>query len=73
MGLRSPDHNWPSGGYYLEFPSLGAYAKLRPGGSKYWVLAHQIEPLTPPKSQELVTWDAMPCTRDGKYRQEQHA
>jgi hypothetical protein len=26
-------------------------------------------PLTPPKSQELVSWDEMPCTRDGKYRQ----
>lgn len=28
-----------------------------------------IEPLTPPKSQQLVSWDEMPCTRSGQYRE----
>lgn len=28
-----------------------------------------LEPVTPPKSQQLVSWDEMPCTRSGQYRE----
>jgi hypothetical protein len=32
-----------------------------------------IVPLTPPKQQETVTWDAAPFTRDGKWKEVVHA
>lgn len=31
-----------------------------------------LEPLTPPKQQEVVTWDAACFTRDGTYKEPAH-
>lgn len=34
------------------------------GGVHGW----QLEPLLPPRCEEVVDWSAMPCDRDGKWR-----
>jgi hypothetical protein len=34
----------------------------------YGVQSWMVEPLNPPKSQQVVSWESMPCNRDGSYR-----
>jgi hypothetical protein len=48
----------------------GAYM---PPGSDAYTHADHWEPLTPPRREEVVTWDAAPFTRDGKWKEVVHA
>lgn len=40
-----------------------------PAGAQAWAKSYELEPIQPPKSQPVVTWDEAPFSRDGKWRE----
>lgn len=62
----SPEYACKGGGR-IGFPASDCVIDF--GNDEYGAQFSSIAPLTPPKSQELVSWDEMPCNRDGSYRE----